>query len=745
MKCPSVAFIATYLPKQCGIATFTHDLASATSHAMGISLADNHKIQIAAMHSPMDTFRYGQEVGFTVRQQQRRDYKEAAEYLNISPVDVVCLQHEYGIFGGDDGKYILDLLENLRKPVVTTLHTVLSQPSPGQRETLGRICEIASYVVVIADRAREMLTDIYGVPPEKIVHIYHGVPDVPYLDPAYYKDQFQLEGKKVLLTFGLIGPNKGIEYAIDAIAPLVADFPNLVYVVLGATHPEVKRHTGEEYRLGLQQRARERGVADNVVFYDRFVSDEQLMEFLLMADFYITPYLAKEQISSGTLSFALGCGKAIVSTPYWYAQEILAEGRGLLAPFGDSGAMGAQLRRLLSDEVEYNQIRKRAYQFGRTMVWKEVGRKYCDTFRKAAEGGVVKVAMEKRPIHTTLPEVGLDHLHRMTDDTGFLQHAIFATPWRQHGYTTDDNARALRFVIRYRNLFQDDSVIPLAQTYLAFLLHAFDDKTNRFHNFLSYDRRWLDDVGSEDCQGRSMAALADTLVDASNEALAGIAKELFDFALRSLKEFTAPRAWAWVLMACDRYLKRFGGAREVRDIRDEMAQRLLKAFEKNASAEWCWCEDALTYDNARLCKAIIVAAQVTDHGEKLPVALGSLDWLLRVQTNPSTGFLSLVGNMGWMKRGGEKALFDQQPLEAGAMLSACHEAYKATKDERWKVEMRRCYEWFLGANDLNATLYDFKTHGCHDGLQAHGVNENQGAESTLSWLGALLRMHEVGL
>lgn len=745
MKCPTVAFVATYLPRQCGIATFTHDLATATSQAMGLSLEDNHKIQVVAMHSPADTFRYGKEVGFTVRQRQRRDYVEAAEYLNISPVDVVCLQHEYGIFGGDDGKYILDMLENLRKPVVTTLHTVLSQPSPGQRETLRRIGQISSRMVVIADRARGMLTDIYEVPPEKVVHIYHGVPDVPYLDPAYYRDQFQLEGKKVLLTFGLIGPSKGIEHAIDAISYLVGEFPNLVYVVLGATHPEVKRNSGESYRLGLELRARERGVADNVVFYDRFVSDEQLMEFLLMADLYITPYLAKEQISSGTLSFALGCGKAIVSTPYWYAEELLAEGRGLLADFGNAEEMASQLRRLLADDVECNQMRKRAYQFGRTMVWKEVGRQYCETFRKAAEGGVVRATADKRPLPATLPEVGLNHLRHMTDDTGLLQHAIFATPWRQHGYTTDDNARALRFVIRYRNLFQDDSVIPLAQTYLAFLLHAFDDKSNRFHNFLSYDRRWLDGAGSEDCQGRAMAALADTLVDASNEALAGIAKELFDFALRSLQDFTAPRAWAWVLMACDRYLKRFGGAREVRDIRDEMAHRLLRAFEQNAVEEWWWCEDALTYDNARLCKALIVAAEVTDHGEQVPVALKSLDWLLRVQTNPATGHLSLVGNMGWMKRGGEKAQFDQQPLDAGALLSACHEAYKATKDERWKGEMRRCFNWFLGANDLHAMLYDFKTQGCHDGLQSHGVSENQGAESTLSWLGALLRMHEVGL
>ena len=744
MKCPSVAFISTYIPRLCGIATFTHDLATPTAMVLGAPLGENPKVQILAMHNPADTFKYGPEVGFLIRQRQRRDYIEAAEFLNISPTDVVCLQHEYGLFGGDDGRYILDLLEDLRKPVITTFHTVLSSPSPGQKEVLQRISEISSYVVVIAAKAKGMLKEIYGVPESKIVHIYHGVPDVPYLDPAFYKDQFQLEGKKVLLTFGLLGPSKGIEHAIDALGYLTKDFPNLMYVVLGATHPEVKRQFGEAYRLGLEQRALARGVKDNIVFYDRYVSDEQLSEFLLMADMYITPYLAKEQISSGTLSFAMGSGKAIVSTPYWYAEEVLADGRGLLAPFGDAEAMAAQLRRLLSDEVECNQIRKRSYQFARNMIWKEIGRKYCDHFRQAAEMGVPKSAARKKP-PTTLPEIRLDHLRLMTDDTGLLQHAIFATPWRQHGYTTDDNARALRFVTRYRVLMKDDSVTPLSHTYLSFLLHAFDERTNKFKNLLGYDRRWLDEVGSEDCQGRALAALADSLVDASDESLAGIALELFERSLHGMRDLISPRAWAWVILACDRYLKRFGGAREVRELREDMSRRLISAFEENATPDWFWCENELTYDNARLCKALIVAAKVTDHGEKVVLGLKSLEWLLAIQTDPKSNHLSLIGNNGWMKKGGTKAQFDQQPLDAAALLSACHEAFQATGDKKWLGEMRRCFDWYLGANDLNEPLYNFKTHGCHDGLQAHGVSKNQGAESTLSWLGALLRMQAEGL
>jgi len=744
MKCPSVAFISTALPRMCGIATFTNHIASSFSMLSGIPLSQNPRVKLIAIHNPAENLRYPPEVEFIIRQPQKKDYIEASEFLNISQVDVVCLQHEYGIFGGDDGRYIIDLLENLRKPVVTTFHTVLQNPSPGQKEVLKKVSELSSYVIVIAEKAKTMLQEVYSVPDEKILHIYHGVPDVPFMDPNFYKDQFNFEGKRVLLTFGLIGPGKGIEYAIDAVSLVAQKYPQLVYVILGATHPEVKKNSGESYRLSLQKRAEENGLKDKVIFFDRFVSDEQLSEFLLMADYYITPYPHKEQISSGTLSFALGCGKAIVSTPYWYAEELLADGRGLLADFNDAQSMATCLERYLSSEVECTQHRKRAYQFGRKMVWREIAHQYVKTFQMAAETGSPS-KIYRKPTALIIPELKLDHLRRMTDDTGIFQHCIYAIPWREHGYTTDDNARALRFVMRYYHQYKDDSVLDLAYTYLSFLENSFNKEKKRFRNLLSYDRKWLDAIGSEDCQGRAMAALADVMVLAPNPSMAGLAKELFDKALDSLASFKSPRAWSWVIASTDRYLKRFGGAREVRELRDNMSLKLIQAFENNISDDWYWCEDYLTYDNARMCKALIIAGAVTDHGEKMVMGLKSLEWLLKVQTNPKTGNLSIVGNEGWMKRGGEKALFDQQPIELAALLSACHEAYKATKDSKWLVEMKRCFNWFLGANDLNTPLYDFSTNGCFDGLHANGVSQNQGAESTLSWLGALLRMNEEGL
>lgn len=744
MKCPSVAFVSTALPRMCGIATFTNYVATSFSMLSGIPLSQNPKVRLIAIHNPADNLRYSPEVEFIIRQPQKKDYIEAAEFLNISQFDVVCLQHEYGIFGGDDGRYIIDLLENLRKPVVTTFHTVLKNPSEGQKEVLKRICELSSYVIVIAAKAKEMLQEIYSVPAEKIIHIYHGVPDVPFMDPNFYKEQFNLEGKKVLITFGLIGPGKGIEYAIDAVSIVAPKYEQLTYVILGATHPEVKKNSGEAYRLSLQKRAEGNGIKNRVLFFDRFVSDEQLLEFLLMADYYITPYPHKEQISSGTLSFALGCGKAIISTPYWYAEELLDDGRGILADFNNSQSMASALEKFLSSEVECTQYRKRAYQFGRKMVWREIAHQYVKTFQMAAETGAPSKVL-KKPVALHLPELRLDHLKRMTDDTGMFQHAIYAVPWRQHGYTTDDNARALRFVMRYYHQYKDDSVLDLAYIYLSFIENSFNREKKRFRNYLSYDRKWLDEIGSEDCQGRVMAALADTMVLAPNPSMAGLAKELFDFALESLVSIKSPRAWAWIIAATDRYLKRFGGAREVRELRDSISLKLIKAFEANISNDWFWCEDYLTYDNARLCKALIIAGSVTDHGEKLELGLKSLEWLLKIQTNPKTGNLSIIGNNGWMKRGGEKAQFDQQPLEVAALLSACHEAFKATKDKKWLEEMKRCFNWFLGANDLHSPLYDFSTHGCCDGLHSNGVSQNQGAESTLSWLGVLLRMNEEGL
>ena len=742
-----VAFVSTYLPRQCGIGTFTYDLATAVGELMGESPAEGRLVQVLALNNTPDGYRYGPEVRFEIREQQKMDYREAADFLNISPTEVVCVQHEFGIFGGPEGAHLLTLLGNLKKPVVTTLHTVLREPSPMQARVLKEVCEHSTLVVVQAQKARELLTEIYGVPEDKIVFIHHGAPDVPFLDPAYYKDQFQVEGRRVILTFGLLNPNKGIEFAIEAMERVAREFPDSVYVVLGATHPEVRRHSGEAYRLSLHRLVKEKGLTEHVIFHNRFVSLDQLIKFLIMADIYVTPYLSQEQIVSGTLAYAIACGKAVISTPYWYAQEMLAEQRGLLIPFRDSDALAEQLCFLLKDETERNRMRKRAYQFGRQMVWREVAAAYMDAFTCAIEEygrlGIRPLVRRRVIPQPSLPEVRLDHLQMLTDDTGMLQHACFTVPNRWHGYCTDDNARAALVAVMNWNLFKDETILPLLQTYLAFLHHALNEEEGRFRNFMSYDREWLEEIGSEDAHGRAIWALGATIAHAPNDAILGFALRLFERALPACEALTAPRPWAYTIMGCLACLQRFGGAREARRTAELLARRLTDLFEQNRSPDWPWGEDTVTYDNGRLPQALLAAGRYLEDQRMVDLGLEALEWLIEVQKDPQGKHLSLIGNQGWFPRGGEKARFDQQPLEVPALIDACYEAYLVTQDKRWFDTIYMCFNWFLGDNDVHEAVYDFTTAGCRDGLHSSGLNPNQGAESTLSWLLALHRMHEI--
>ncbi len=737
-----IAFISTYPPRQCGIATFTQDLLTAISQLYGDVLSDAAQgyLQVVAMNRRGAPGPYPPEVRFEIRDHLVGDYLDAAEFLNLSPVDVISLQHEYGIFGGDDGSYIIHLLENARKPVVTTLHTVLSSPSPSQREVLREIAALSTLLVAQTRRSAELLREVYGVPQEKIVVIYHGAPDVPFLDPAYYKDQFGAEGRPLILTFGLLSPNKGIEYAIEALPPVVERFPDVLYFVVGATHPEVRRIHGERYRLSLEQRVKALGLEENVVFHNRYVSLEELIRFLVAADIFLAPYLVREQAVSGTLTYAIATGKAIVSTPSWFAEEMLAEGRGILVPFGDSDAISRALLELLGDPAKRDRMRKAAYQFGRRLVWREVAGQYAEAFERALASHARKgrPAFKTTRLHT-LPEVDLSHLERLTDDVGVLQHAVYTVPDRRYGYTTDDNSRALLVTLLHWELFRDRSIWPLMHTYLAFLHHAMGEG-GWFRNLLSYERRFLEEGDSQDAQGRAIWALGHAVSTELPEDLLSLAIQMFKATLPTWGALEYPRPVAFAILGAAEYLERFPGDTEVRGALQELAGGLLELFRQKGSGGWPWPEDILTYDNARLPQALIVAGRALDDRAMLQQGLESLEWLLDVQTDPKGKHLSLVGNQGWYPRGGERARFDQQPLDAAALVDACYEAARATGDGRWGEEMERAFSWFLGRNDLGAMLYDFTTGGCYDGLQPTGVNRNQGAESTISWLLSLLRM-----
>ncbi|TET34921.1 MAG: glycosyltransferase [Planctomycetota bacterium] len=739
----SVAVIGNYLPRLCGIATFTTDLCNALSEKLG----DQGDVLALAMDDIPGGYSYPERVKFELRANVQSDYLRAADFINVYQFDVVILQHEFGIFGGKQGAHILHLLKHLRMPILTTLHTVLTEPSDEQRVIIHELAKYSERFVVMSNKAHDILLDTFAVPESQIQLIPHGIPDVAFVDPSFHKDQFGVEDRKVILSFGLLSPGKGIEHMIDAMPEILAKHPDAVYIILGATHPHVKMATGDAYRHGLLQRVSKLGLEDHVLFHNHFVSLEVLVQYIGAADIYVTPYISPAQVTSGTLAYAIGSGKAVVSTPYWYAEELLAEERGRLVPFGDPGAMAREISELLENDLERNAMRKRAYQSTRPMVWKEVARQYLELAVSALE----RCVSSPKPAHgeartpkilDELPEVNLAHLRSLTDDTGILQHANYSTPNRYHGYCVDDNARALIATSMYYSMRKDESVIPLIHKYLAFLFHAFNLKTERFRNFMSYERTWLEEIGSEDSHARAIWSLGVGVKHAPNDAIRDMATRLFLEGLRKVEPFSSPRAWAFILVGLHAYLDVYGGDATVRRLRSVLAEKLHKAFIRNADNDWPWCEETVTYANAKLPHALILSGQWIPDAKMHETGLKLLEWLLEQQTVPD-GHLSVIGNSGWFTRGGIRSNFDQQPIDIMALVEACTEAFRSTGDRKWLGESRRGLAWFLGRNDLHAVIYDFKTGGCRDGLQPHGPNANQGAESTLAWLISLLTMFEI--
>ena len=733
-----LAIVGNYLPRRCGIATFTTDLAEAISREM----TGRGEIYAMAMDDIAQGYTYPKRVRFQIRANYQPDYRLAAEFVAGSQANVVILQHEFGIFGGPAGAHILRLLREVRVPILTTLHTVLLEPTAEQQQIMGELWRISDRLVVMSHRAERMLREIYGVPPERIAYIPHGIPDVPFVDSNYYKDQFEAEGRRVLLTFGLLSPGKGIEFMIEAMSEVVKKYPDVLYIVLGATHPNLKKQYGEAYRTSLQRRVADLGLRDNVRFRNRFVELEELCEYIGAADIYVTPYLNEQQITSGTLAYAVGAGKAVVSTPYWHAQELLDEERGVLVPFKDSRAFADSIIYLIENDTKRHQMRKRAYTYCREMVWKQVARDYLllaqTALKERAHGpGPLRRRRKRVGRAEELPEVDLRHLHALTDNTGILQRCQYAVPDRRGGYCTDDHGRGLVVSGLYSQLFESSELDAPASTYLAYLWHAYDEKAGRFRNFMSYSRQWLDTAQSEDSHGRALWGLGMMAAHANSESVRAMSVRLFQQAVGVVGKFTYPRAWAYSLLGIHAYLEHYGGDASVRRLRLKLANKILALFRDNTVEDWPWCESTMTYANAALPHALILAGTWIPDGDMRDQGLRSLQWLCDVQ-QADRGHFSLVGNQGWFPRGKDKARFDQQPIEAALLCCACAEAYRATTDEHWLAQARRALEWFLGRNDLEVPLYDFTTGGCCDGLTPDGPNPNQSAEATLAWLIALL-------
>lgn len=735
-----IALIGNFPPRQCGIATFTADLLCALDKANpGISTF------AVAMNDVATGYDYPEQVHFELSQNNLSDYRKTADFLNLQNVDVVSVQHEFGIFGGEAGSYLLTLLQELKAPVVTTLHTVLEHPDQAQRAVVRELAERSERLVVMSKLGQHFLETVYEVPRKQIDFIPHGIPDVPFTDTHFYKDAFDAEGKTIMLTFGLLSPNKGLEHTIRALPEIVATHPEVLYIILGATHPHLVEHEGESYRLSLQRLARSLGVEQHVVFYDRFVELDELLTFIGAADLYVTPYTGRDQIVSGTLAYALGAGKAIVSTPYLYAEELLADGCGQLTPFADPAALAKNVLALLNDESRRDTMRKRAYLQGRQMIWSAVAEQYNESFARARERwtGVRQAALPKplavRP--ADLPTLDLRHLLRLTDDTGIMQHAFYSVPNYDEGYTTDDNARALiAGVMLGGEADTPPDVHALSIRYLAFLNHAFNPETGRFRNFMAYDRRWLEESGSEDAHGRAIWALGTVLGGSTSSNLRGVANALLERALPATLTFTSPRAWAFTLLGLHAYLQNYTGDRLVGTVQAVLGEKLVALFGEQSSLAWPWFEPVLSYCNAKLPHALMLTGRSLGRPEWTELGLTTLQWLVQEQKNGD--HVSLVGSNGFYSRGGVKASFDQQPVEAQSQVSACLGAYQLTNDPAWLREAVRAFEWFLGENDLGLPLYDPTTGGCRDGLHPDRVNQNQGSESTLAFLLSLLELRQ---
>lgn len=732
-----IAYISTYPPRECGIATFNHNLLRAIGYDKTAVSDDSY---VVAMNDSdnLDEYEYPKEVKYRIRQENQKDYIRAADYINTSLVDACIMEHEFGIYGGENGVYILPLIARLQKPLVTILHTILKDPSYMQLTIIREIAKYSSRIVVMSHRAVGFLTTIYGIPFNKIQLIEHGVPDLEAKAANPVKESLAFKGKKVLFTFGLISRNKGLETVIEALPKIVAKNPDVMYVVLGTTHPGVIRNSGEEYRESLKKLAKQLQVEDNLTFINKFVSEEQLFDYLTACDMYITPYLNEAQITSGTLSYAVGAGAAVISTPYWHAQELLADNRGRLFDFKDADTLADIVNELFADENKLALLKSNAYEYGLHLRWPNTGQVFVDVLDEAIYKSLAEKEDSNKQIidPDAMPSFSMAHIKRLTDDTGIVQHAKYGIPNLKEGYCLDDNSRALIMAILAYQQTKSKVALELLPIYLSYIQYMQCDDGN-FRNFLSFTREYLDEVGTEDSFGRTIWALGYLINNAPNNSYREFARELFNKSIPHFKALKHLRGIANTMIGLSSYLKANPNDEHVRQEFNALAVPLKQAYGDHKNGHWHWFEEKMTYDNALLPLALLCHYQVTKDTDSFDIALESMEFLS--QKTLIQGYLNPVGNNGWLYEGGEMAIYDQQAIETMAMVLMYFKAYEITHDLIYIKQMYLCYQWFLGENSLKVPLYDHETKGCGDGLQPHGVNRNQGAESTLAyWISHLI-------
>ena len=725
-----LAYIGTYPPRECGIGTFTMNLYK----SMIISNGDKEHTKegfIIALNDHELTYDYPEEVKLTIRQEHQRDYLSAAKFINLSGADVCILEHEFGIFGGQNGVYILSLLHRLEIPLIVTLHTIIKTPSYDQKAVLVEICKMAKKVIVMSHKAIEFLTTIYNVDKRKIVYIEHGVPEIQ-VDRQQSKKEFNLESRKVLLTFGFISRNKGIETVIKALPMVIEKYPEVLYLILGKTHPNVLRYSGEEYRTYLQYLVKNLHLDKHVLFLNEFLNQKELFKYLSASDIYITPYLNEAQVTSGTLTYAIGVGSAVVSTPYWHATELLADGRGKLFNFNDSDQLSATLLELFDKPEVLKMLREAAFRYGREITWSKTGEKYIEVVKKIIVGKSV-VLPEKDIIldPLILPPFSLVHIGRLTDDAGIIQHAKFGIPNLKEGYCLDDNARALLMVLMAYRQKKDTQALKLAPIYLSYI-HYMQNPDGTFRNFLSFNRNFLDEIGSEDSFGRTIWALGYLAANAPNDSYSQTGKLIFLDASGNFERLKSIRGIANTIIGISYYLRYNPSDDSMTEILRNLTYKLIKHYDENSAPEWKWFESLLAYDNGILPLSLLHSARIFKDDKITDTAMESMRFLTELTIKE--GYLSIIGNEKWYKKDGERSLFAQQPIDALAMVLMYHQAFHLTKDREFLNKLFTCFMWFLGENDLRMSLFDFETQGCCDGFEKNGVNRNQGAESSLAYL-----------
>jgi len=732
-----IAYIGTYPPRECGIGTFTRNLYNSMVMNRAFRQAGN-KTTIAsieglviALNDHEQTYNYPEEVKLTIRQEHQRDYLSAVKFINLSGADLCILEHEFGIFGGQNGVYILPLLHRLEIPLIVTLHTIIKTPSYNEKAILVEICKMASKIVVMSHKAIEFLTTIYNVDKRKVEYIEHGVPDIQF-NKSQSKKEFHLENKKVLLTFGFISRNKGIETVIKALPKVIEKHPEVLYMILGKTHPNVLRYSGEEYRIYLQHLVKSLNLSQHVFFLNEFINQKELFKYLSASDIYVTPYMNEAQVTSGTLSYAIGTGSAVVSTPYWHATELLTDGRGRLFNFDDSNELSTIIIELLDNPDVLKILRKKAFDYGKTIKWDKTGEKYITVAKKIlTDKPEVFVKKETILDPLILPPFSLVHIRRLTDDTGIIQHAKFGIPNLKEGYCLDDNARALLMVLMAYRQKKDLLALELAPIYLSYI-HYMQKKDGTFRNLLSFNRNFLDEVGSEDSFGRTIWALGYLIGNAPNDAYYQTGRLIFFDASQNFEKIQSIRGIANTMVGISYYLQSNPSDDSMAEMLRNLTYKLIQHYKENSSPYWKWFEQLLAYDNGMLPLALLHSALIFKDDEITGTALDTMNFL--TETTLKNGYFSGIGNKKWYKKDSERSMFAQQPVDTLAMILMYHQAFHLTKDKEYLNKLFACFMWFLGENDLRMSLFDFETKGCCDGFESYGVNRNQGAESSLAYL-----------